>query len=100
MSTAPVAPQHNVVIRIAPFALMVFFTYLAIGMPLPTVPLQIHDVLGFGNVTVGIAVGTQSLVTLLTRQYAGTLCDRRGAKRGVLLGAALSVAAAAIYLVS
>jgi MFS family permease len=100
VSAASLAPPHNVVARIAPFALMVFFTFLAIAMPLATLPLQIHDVLGFGNVVVGIAVGLQSLVTLLTRQYAGTLCDRRGAKRSVLFGGALSVVAGAIYLVA
>ena len=69
-------------------------------MPLAALPLQIHDALGFGNVTVGIAIGCQSLVTLLTRQFAGNFCDHRGAKLGVLLGGAMSIVASAIYLAS
>ena len=92
------APQRRVLLRIAPFAVVIFFSYLTVGMPLAALPLQVHDVLGFGNLTVGIAVGVQSLATLLTRQFAGTLCDRRGAKFGVVLGAAGAILAGAIYL--
>jgi MFS family permease len=92
------APQRRVLWRMAPFVLVIFFSYLTVGMPLAAIPLQVHDVLGFGNLTVGIAVGIQSLATLLTRQFAGTLCDRRGAKFGVVLGAAGAILAGAIYL--
>jgi MFS family permease len=92
------APQRRVLWRIAPFVLVIFFSYLTVGMPLAAIPLQVHDVLGFGNLTVGIAVGIQSLATLLTRQFAGILCDRRGAKFGVVLGAAGAILAGAIYL--
>ena len=88
------APQRRVLWRIAPFVLVIFFSYLTVGMPLAAIPLQVHDVLGFGNLTVGI----QSLATLLTRQFAGILCDRRGAKFGVVLGAAGAILAGAIYL--
>jgi MFS family permease len=91
-------PQPRVLLRIAPFVLVIFLSYLTVGMPLAAIPLQVHDVLGFGNLTVGIAVGIQSLATVLTRQFAGTLCDRRGAKFGVVLGAAGSVLAGAAYL--
>jgi MFS family permease len=99
-STSVGNPQRGVLLRIAPFVLVIFFAYLTVGMPLAAIPLQVHDVLGFGNLTVGIAVGTQSLATLLTRQFAGVLCDRRGAKFGMLLGAGGSILAGAVYLVS
>jgi MFS family permease len=92
------APQSRVLLRIAPFVLVIFLGYLTVGIPLAAIPLQVHDVLGFNNVTVGIAVGIQSLATLLARQFAGTLCDRRGAKFGVVLGGAGSILAGAIYL--
>jgi len=90
--------RSSVLLRLAPFVLIIFFGYLTVGMPLAAIPLQVHDVLGFGNLTVGIAVGIQSLATLLTRQLAGTLCDRRGAKFGAVLGAGGSILAGAIYL--
>jgi len=97
-TTAP--PERRVLLRIAPFALIIFLVYLTVGMPLAALPLQVHDVLGFGNLAVGITIGLQALVTLLTRQFAGGLCDRRGAKFGVLLGSGVSILASAIYLAS
>jgi MFS family permease len=69
-------------------------------MPLAALPLQLHDSLGFGDLTVGIAIGLHSLVTLVTRQFGGSFCDRHGAKFGALLGAGLSIVASAVYLVS
>jgi len=98
--SATIAAQRSVLLRIAPFALIIFCAYLTVGMPLAALPLQIHDALGFGNLTVGIAIGLQSLATLATRPFAGSLCDRNGAKFGVLLGGAASIAASAIYLAS
>lgn len=94
------APTRNALMGIAPFALIIFCGYLPIGMPLAALPLQLHDVLGFGTVIVGITIGLQSLVTLFTRPLAGTLCDRRGAKFSMLLGGATSIAASVIYLCS
>lgn len=94
------APAQPVLLRIAPFVFIVFCTYLTIGMPLAAIPLFVHDVLGFDNLTVGITIGLQSLVTLVTRQFAGTLCDRRGPKHGVLLGGVVAIAAGGISLLS
>ncbi|MGB7099946.1 MAG: MFS transporter [Xanthobacteraceae bacterium] len=94
------APVRNVLLHIAPFALIIFCGYLPIGMPLASLPLQVHDALGFGTLTVGITIGLQSLVTLVTRPLAGSLCDNRGAKFSVLLGAITSIAASAVYLCS
>lgn len=94
------APTPRVLLRIAPFALIIFCIYLTVGMPLVTIPLQVRDVLGFDTLTVGCAIGIQSLVTLATRQYAGTLCDRHGAKFSVLVGGGFAIAAAAVYFVS
>jgi MFS family permease len=99
-SATTAVPTRGAVLRIAPFALIIFCIYLTVGMPLAAIPLQVHDVLGFDNLTVGVAVGIQSLVTLATRQFAGNLCDRRGAKFGVVLGGAVAIAASAIYVVS
>ena len=35
---------------IAPLAAIVFLGFLTIGLPLPALPRQVHDVLGFGPV--------------------------------------------------
>jgi MFS family permease len=91
-------PQRGILLGIAPFVLVVLFVYLTVGMPLAAIPLQVHDVLRFDNLTVGIAIGTQSLATVVTRQFAGTLCDHRGAKFAMLLGGGGSILAGAVYL--
>jgi MFS family permease len=93
-------PQRGVLLGIAPFVLVVFFVYLTVGIPLAAIPLQVHDVLRFDNLTVGIAIGTQSLATVVTRQFAGTLCDHRGAKFAMLLGGGGAILAGAVYLLA
>jgi MFS family permease len=78
--------HERVVLKLLPFTLATFLGFLAIGVPLPVLPGQVHDALGFSTIIVGSVVGAQSLATLLTRQYAGRLCDSRGPKRTTLVG--------------
>jgi MFS family permease len=86
--------------ELAPLCLMVFLEFLAMGLPLPVLPVHVHDTLGFGSLVVGLAIGIQSIATLLTRHAAGTRADRDGPRRAALLGLVLSGVAGAIYALS
>lgn len=90
-SDAALAPSGAA--SLLPFALIVFLGYATIGLPLAALPVHVHESLGQGPLAVALAVALQPAVTLLTRPWAGSLCDRLGGKAAVLvgvLGAALS----------
>jgi MFS family permease len=93
-------PQATSALRLIPLVTIVFTGFLAIALPLPVLSLYVHDGLGFSLVTAGWVVGIQSLSTILTRQMAGVLVDRRGPRFAVLLGLPLAVLAGLIYLAS
>lgn len=69
-----------------------FVAYLAVGLPMAVVPGYVHGELGYGEVVAGLAVSSQYLATLLSRAYAGRLCDTQGPKRSMLVGMALCCA--------
>jgi MFS family permease len=86
--------------ELAPLCVMVFLEFLAMGLPLPVLPVRVRDPLGFGSFVVGIAIGAQSWATLATRHAAGTRSDHHGPRHAAILGLAISTTAGAIYALS
>ncbi|MDR2325862.1 MAG: arabinose transporter [Acidovorax sp.] len=101
-ATAAAQPQPaaNVFLKLLPLTLAVFIGFLTIGLPLPVLPLHVHDGLGMSTLVVGVVIGTQFAAALLSRAWAGNLADTRGAKRAVLTGLLVASASGVVYLVS
>ena len=94
----PLAPHdRNSLIR---HVSIVFFGFLSVGLPLAPIALYLHDQLGFNTGVIGFAIGLQSVVTVLTRHRAGTLCDHRGARSVIRFGLPLAIVAGLFYLIA
>lgn len=63
-----------------------FIIYACVGLPLAVVPGYVHTTLGYGTVLAGLAVSLQYVATLLSRTFAGRVCDVRGPRTSVLYG--------------
>ena len=81
-------------------SLGIFCCYLTIGIPLPVIPLYVHQQLGFGNFLVGLAVGIQFVATVLTRRHAGVTSDHQGPRLAMLRGLMICSFAGATYIIA
>ena len=96
----PSSTERSALAGIGPLFPVVFSGYLALGLPLPVLALQVHDRLGYDAVTVGWVIGIQALSTVLTRQFAGRTTDTRGPKTSACLGLPLAALAGLAYVLS
>lgn len=93
-------PNVNVFLKLLPIALAVFVGFLTIGLPLPVLPLHLHDTLGMGTLVVGVVIGAQFAAALLSRAGAGALADTKGSKRAVVAGFLVAACSGLVFLAS
>ncbi|HEX5608690.1 MAG TPA: MFS transporter [Solirubrobacterales bacterium] len=101
MSTRAEAPTTAPQLHGPSFAGIFAVTFcglLAIGAVLPVLPRYIHGPLGYGDIAVGIVIGSYAVTGLLLRPFAGRLADRRGRKVTVLFGALIVALSGLLYL--
>lgn len=77
-----------------------FCGFMTICVPLPVLPLHVHQTLGFGTAIAGLTIGIQSFATIVTRPYAGRMVDGAGAKLTLVRGLVVSAGAGIAYLLS
>ncbi|HEY8894022.1 MAG TPA: MFS transporter, partial [Niastella sp.] len=83
---------------LTPIVITVLAVYLTIGVSLGALPGFIKQVLGFGDLTVGVILGIQALATLLTRAYSGKITDTLGSQTSTQRGIMLVLIAGVIYM--
>ncbi|ASC64627.1 arabinose transporter [Achromobacter denitrificans] len=93
-------PARSVFAQILPLALAVFVGFFMVGLPMPVLPLYVDSALALGALAVGVVAGLQFAAALLSRPYAGSLADRRGAKQAVAAGFLLGSVAGLCYLLA
>ncbi len=104
LSAAPVpaaAPREYTYVSTRQIFSYVFFSfviYLAIGLPLATLPSVVHLRMGLSAMLAGVVISTQAVATFISRPWAGRISDRTGAKLSVLWGLATCTASGALLI--
>src|SRR5260221_4254336 len=99
-SMLPPAATSGAIARLLPIMAAVSIAFLIIGLALPVLPLHIHRDLGLSTFVVGIVTGSQFAAAIISRVWAGRYADNGGAKRAVIAGLLMAVAAGLLYFLS
>jgi MFS family permease len=89
---------RSVLRTLAPIMAVVLVAYLIIGLAMPVLPLYVHQQLGLSTFMVGVTAGVEFAAALVSRFWAGTYADTRGARRAMVLGLLMGAVAGLLYL--
>ncbi|MBP1651659.1 MAG: transporter [Bacteroidetes bacterium] len=90
--------QKGVISLIFPVILAVFATFLTMGIGFGVLPQLVHGQLGYGDIIVGIVLGTEDIMALCSRSWAGKNTDTKGAKSSVTKGIYWTFLAGILYI--
>lgn len=79
-------------------AVIVLLGFFSVGIPIAILPGLIKGVLGLSDVWLGVILGAQSLVTLISRHHSGTISDLKGPKVAVLRGIFFAVVSGSVTI--
>ncbi|WP_158991360.1 MFS transporter [Mucilaginibacter sp. L196] len=79
---------------------IIFPEFLIMGISLGVLPAYVHNQLLFGNLVVGVVIGTQYAATLCTRHFAGRIADTKGGRASATTGLIFSSLSAVFCLLS
>ena len=79
---------------------IIFPEFLIMGISLGVLPAYVHNQLLFGNLAVGVVIGTQYAATLCTRHFAGRIADTKGGRVSATTGLIFSSLSAVFCLLS
>jgi len=102
-ATSPLSADSSdagFIATLLPVMAVILAIFLITGLSLPVVPLHVHHGLGLSEFIVGLVVGSQFAVALMSRPWAGYFADNRGAKQGINVGLLTSAASGLLYLLS
>lgn len=85
--------------RLFPLNVLIFAGFMTISLPLPVLPLYASSTMASGPATIGFLIGLQSIVTVLTRPYAGRFADTNGARQTTILGLWICAGSGILYLI-
>lgn len=77
-----------------------FLTFLIVGLPLPVLPLFVHNTLGHSTAVAGFSIGVHFLATVLFRGAAGRLADTWGGKHTTMAGALICACSGIPYILA
>lgn len=99
-SEAVRAKDGPVVRRLLPLNLIILLGFMTVAIPLPVLPLLVHATITTSPAVAGLVVGMQSIATVLTRRYAGTIADTAGPRTSTLRGLAICMVVGVVYIVA
>lgn len=82
--------------RLIWLSLTLFLSYLSVAMALPVVSIHVRHDIGLSDALGGLAVGISFASTILTRQLAGRISDRRGGRAAMVRGLLVYTAASLV----
>lgn len=82
------------------FTSFTFAVYLAIGLPLATLPTFVHLRMGYSAALAGLIISIQYIATFLSRPWAGHISDHSGAKISVIWGMSMCTASGGFLLLA